>query len=195
MSVPRRWWPGKPIPLSMEIAREARLSRVNWNRLKLGPGVIGHAAAEGGWYALIIYALIAGLYFRFFDEIIRNNPDSPFVILAVGSALGQFLGLPRGSVPNFAFIAVMTVTGSMHPSFTAPIAKQHEPTSTVILAATRPRNGMTAVFWSTSTLLGGGSKPTTNVPFASAGTSSTSVPAYRPCSGNGSGSDAVTLGS
>ena len=113
LPIPRQWWPGKPIPLSMEIAREARLSRVNWNRLKIGPGVIGHAAAEGGWYALILYGIIGGLFFRFFDEIIRINIDSPFVVLAVGSALGHFLGLPRGSVPNFAFLAVLTIGGSL----------------------------------------------------------------------------------
>lgn len=113
LPVPRRWWPGKPIPLSMEIAQEARISRVDWKRLKLGPGVIGHAAAEGGWYALIVYAVIAGMFFRFFDEIIRLNIDSPFVVLAVGSALGQFLGLARGSVPNFAFLAVITIGGAL----------------------------------------------------------------------------------
>ncbi len=111
--IPRQWWPSKPTPLSMAIAREARVSRVQWNRLKLAPGIIGHAAAEGGWYALIIYAIVAGLFFRFFDEIIRLNIDSPFVVLAVGSAVGQYIGLPRGSVPNFALIAVMTVAGSM----------------------------------------------------------------------------------
>jgi hypothetical protein len=113
LPIPRRWWEGKPIPLSMEVARQARLSKVDWNRLKLGPGIIGHAAAEGGWYALIIYAIVAGLYFRFFDEVVRLNINSPFVVLAVGSAMGQYLGLPRGSVPNFAFIAVMTVTGAL----------------------------------------------------------------------------------
>ena len=53
------------------------------------------------------------MFFRFFDEIVRLNIESPFVVLAVGSALGQFIGLPRGSVPNFAFIAVMTIAGSM----------------------------------------------------------------------------------
>ena len=33
--------------------------------------------------------------------------------MAVGSALGQFLGMPRGSVPNFAFLAVLTIGGAM----------------------------------------------------------------------------------
>ncbi len=113
LPVPRMWWPDKPIPLAKSIARQARISRVNWNRLKLGPGIIGHAAAEGGWYALIVYAVIAGMFFRFFDEIVRINVDSPFVVLAIGSALGQFLGLPRGSVPNFAFLAVLTIGGAM----------------------------------------------------------------------------------
>ncbi len=113
LPVPRAWWPGKPNPLSQQIARMARVSRVSWTRLKLGPGIIGHAAAEGGWYAVVLYAIIAGLLFRFFDEIIRINLDSPFVVLAVGSALGHFIGLPRGSVPNFAFLAVVTVAGAL----------------------------------------------------------------------------------
>ncbi len=113
LPVPRAWWPGKPNPLSQQIARMARVSRVSWTRLKLGPGIIGHAAAEGGWYAVVVYAILGGLLFRFFDEIIRINLDSPFVVLAVGSAMGHFIGLPRGSAPNFAFLAVVTVCGAL----------------------------------------------------------------------------------
>jgi len=113
LPVPRAWWPGKPNPLSQQIARMARISRVNWNRLKLGPGVIGHAAAEGGWYAVALYAIIGGLFFRFFDDIVRLNIDSPFVVLSIGSSMGHFIGLPRGSVPNFAFLAVVTAIGSL----------------------------------------------------------------------------------
>ena len=90
-----------------------RVSKASWDRLKLGPGIIGHAAAEGGWYAVIVYAIVGGLFFRFFDEIITLNLESPFVVLAVGSAMGHYIGLPRGSVPNFAFLAVMTVAGAL----------------------------------------------------------------------------------
>lgn len=113
LPVPRQWWPDKPYPISMEIAQQARISRVNWKKLKLGPGIVGHAAAEGGFYALILYGIVGGLFFRFFDEVVRLNIDSPFVVLAIGSSLGQFLGLARGSVPNFAFIAVLTIAGSL----------------------------------------------------------------------------------
>ena len=113
LPVPRAWWPDKPNPLSQQIARMARISGASWSRLKLGPGIIGHAAAEGGWYAVVVYAILGGLLFRFFDEIIRINLDSPFVVLAVGSAMGHFIGLPRGSAPNFAFLAVVTVCGAL----------------------------------------------------------------------------------
>jgi len=113
LPVPRALWPGKPHPLSQQIARMARVSRANWDRLKLGPGIIGHAAAEGGWYAVILYGLIGGLFFRFFDEIVQLNIDSPLVVLSVGSSMGHFIGLPRGSVPNFAFLAVLTAIGSL----------------------------------------------------------------------------------
>jgi hypothetical protein len=113
LPVPRAWWPSKPNPLSQQIARMARLSRVNWKRLKLGPGIIGHAAAEGGWYAVVLYAIVGGLFFRFFDEIVRLNIESPLVVLSIGSSMGHFIGLPRGSVPNFAFLAVLTAIGSL----------------------------------------------------------------------------------
>lgn len=111
--VPRMWWPEKPLPLSNFLASMAGLPNVDTSKLKLGPGVIGTAAAEGGWYAVIVYAIAGGLFLRFFDEIVGANPDAPAVIVAVGAALGQIVGLARGSMPAMIFIAVMSVFGAM----------------------------------------------------------------------------------
>jgi hypothetical protein len=111
--VPRAWWPSKPRPLSSLIASQARLTGVRRDVLTIGPGIVGHAAAEGGWYALLVYAVLAGLYGRFFDEIVHGNAQSPFVVLAVGSALGHVVGIPRGTSDAFAFLAVLTIVGSL----------------------------------------------------------------------------------
>lgn len=111
--IPRMWWPEKPRGLGQMIASQAELPDVDQKALTIGPGVIGTAAAEGGWYALLIYAVLGGLFLRFFDQIVVINHSSPLVVLPVGAALGEVLGLARGGVGSFAFITVMVVAGSL----------------------------------------------------------------------------------
>jgi hypothetical protein len=111
--VPRALWTGKPDALSQGLATKARLQGVNRAILTIGPGIIGHAAAEGGWYAVVIYAVVAGLFLRFFDEILFINSKSPLIVLAIGSALGQAIGLARGAVAPFAFTLVTTIVGTL----------------------------------------------------------------------------------
>jgi len=108
--VPRAWWEDKPYPLSTQIASDADLEGVTQDVLKIGPGVIGHAAAEGGWYALVIYAGAMAFFLRFFDQIVLRKIDNPFVVLPVGASIGQIVGLPRGEISAFAmnyFISVV----------------------------------------------------------------------------------------
>ena len=105
--IPSDFWPEKPIPISLDLARMARVDGVNRSKITLPPGVIGYAAAEGGWIAVIIYALFYGQYIRFFDELIRNNPNNVFLILPVGCATGQVLGLARGDIAIFANLMIM----------------------------------------------------------------------------------------
>lgn len=111
--VPRMWWPDKPAGLGQLIASQAQIPYVDKKALNIGPGIIGTAAAEGGWYALVMYAVLGGLFLRFFDQILVINHPSPFVVLPVGAALGEVLGLARGGVASFAFIMVMAVAGSL----------------------------------------------------------------------------------
>lgn len=109
--VPRAWWEGKPRPLSNFVANYANVRGVDQGRVLLPAGIIGNAAAEGGWYALIIYGFLAGVFLRFFDELIRQNPASPFIVLPVGCQLGQILGLARGETALFANQYVIALTG------------------------------------------------------------------------------------
>ncbi len=107
--VPRSWWNDKPTPLSAQIAGFAAIPDVDTSRLTIGPGIIGHAAAEGGWYALLLYAVLGGLIFRLLDEIVALNQFSPFIILPIGSALGQLIGMARGETSAFGYIALITI--------------------------------------------------------------------------------------
>lgn len=110
--VPRRLWPDKPEPLSSQIAEMANRQGVNRSGLTVGPGIIGHAAHEGGFIALIVYAILGGLFLRFYDEIIAKCPTSPFVVLPVGASMGQIVGLARGETAAFIFAYVFGVLGS-----------------------------------------------------------------------------------
>lgn len=111
LPIPRAIWHTKPEPLSTEIAAKARIEGVREDVLKIGPGIIGHAAAEGGWLALVIYAGAAGFFLRFFDAIVQRAPHNPYLVLPVGSALGQVVGLARGDTSVFAANYVAGVLG------------------------------------------------------------------------------------
>jgi len=117
--VPRQLWLDKPKPLSTEIATLARLQGVNRKKITLPPGVIGYAAAEGGMYALVIYALFFGQFTRFFDELVRQNPFNPFIILPTGCVTGQFLGLARGDISSFTDIIIVSFIATMALMFLA----------------------------------------------------------------------------
>lgn len=112
LPVPRAIWIGKPPPLAKQMPYLANMLKVHRDRLTVGPGIVGHAAAEGGWYALIIYAIILAYVCRFFDEVLIRSIDNPLIVLPMGSALGQVLGMPRGETGVFMFILVFSVVGS-----------------------------------------------------------------------------------
>lgn len=105
--VPRVLWPDKPSPLGNHIARYAKLQGVNWDLITIPPGVIGYSAAEGGLIAVIIYALFYSQFLKFFDRLVALNPTNFLIILPVGCASAQVLGLARGCIAIFADLAVL----------------------------------------------------------------------------------------
>lgn len=111
--VPRAMWEDKPESLGIEMPKLARVEGVDRNLVNLGVGVLGSAAADGGWYALIFYAIFAGIFLRFFDEASRVNGYGPFVVAPMGAALGQVLGLARGETSAFAALTVLSVAGTL----------------------------------------------------------------------------------
>ena len=104
----------KPWPVSTQMADLSNRKGVKrGNTGVTNPaGVVGNATVEGGVFALIIYAIVGAAVFRFFDQYLRNNPRTPYLVLPIGSCLGQVLGIARGEVPVFMFIFVWT-TGTV----------------------------------------------------------------------------------
>ncbi|MCA9293117.1 MAG: hypothetical protein KDA20_04810 [Phycisphaerales bacterium] len=107
--IPRGWWEEKPMPISKRIPHIANLRKVDLVTLTIGPGVIGTAWADGGWWPVALYALIFGLSARLLDQWVANGPTNLFVVLPVGSAVGQVLAIPRGEVGLFAFMYVFSL--------------------------------------------------------------------------------------
>ncbi|MBA4106293.1 MAG: hypothetical protein C0485_11090 [Pirellula sp.] len=110
--VPRVIWESKPEPLSKNVAHIAKLRGVNRDLITIPPGVIGYAGAEGGFIAVVVYALFFGQFTRFFDDLVRLNPGNPYVILPIGCSTGQFLGLARGDIAIFTNVAILGVVFS-----------------------------------------------------------------------------------
>ncbi len=101
---PRAFFPGKPEPLSLDIPRYANLQGVRQGGLTVGPGIIGHSFADGGWIVLVFYAGLAGVILRFGDEIVQRSPHAPFVVLPMGSMLGETMGIARGESSAMLFL-------------------------------------------------------------------------------------------
>lgn len=109
--VPRAFFEEKPLPLSIEIPVLANATGVAVGSITIGPGIIGHTFADGGWHIVVFYAVLGGVLLRIGDEVIRRSPHAPFVVLPAGSMLGQVFSIPRGESSSMLFLAVFgTVT-------------------------------------------------------------------------------------
>ena len=107
--VPRGLWRGKPKPISQVVPTEADLQGVNLAKIKVPAGVIGNAAAEGGMLADILYAALIALLLKYFDVTTLLYRRDPLVVVAIGSSLGQVLGMARGETSVFATVFVGSV--------------------------------------------------------------------------------------
>lgn len=105
--IPRFMWPEKPTPLGNDIATLAKIEGMNRNAVTIPPGVIGYARAEGGMFALLIYALFFGQFMRFFDELVRLNPTNVYIILPAGCCIGQVMGMARGCIALFSNLMIL----------------------------------------------------------------------------------------
>jgi hypothetical protein len=107
--IPRVLWEGKPIALGRLAVFQARADRQRLSNYTIGPGIIGHIVSDNPWLAMVPYALGLGLFLRLLDELVRNRPHNIFVVLPIGVAIGQFIGLSRGDSGLFFFYASVTM--------------------------------------------------------------------------------------
>lgn len=106
--IPRQFFPAKPEGLGMQIPKQARL-RGRADGFSVGAGMLGHIYNDNPWIALWLYPLVFGLATRYLDEAVRSRPNSPFIVLPVGAALGEVIGLARGELALFLFNIISAV--------------------------------------------------------------------------------------
>lgn len=108
--IPRNIWPGKPNALGLDLVKQAGIRRVG-EGFSYGPGLIGHIVNDNPYIAMVLYAGLFGLGLRLLDEVIKAQGLNPFVMIPVGSALGEIMAIPRGEVGLFLFRTfVMVIT-------------------------------------------------------------------------------------
>ncbi len=111
-NIPRTLWPDKPYVYSAMIADQAKIQGANLRRtsgekgVTLPPGVIAFAEAEGGLIAVVVYAVFFAFSIRFLENLALLHAHIPFVVLAVGSALGTLTGLARGDIALFYMLII-----------------------------------------------------------------------------------------
>lgn len=126
--IPRAFWPDKPEGLGIQIPDLARLRNVGG--LNVGAGYIGHAMAEGGWYALILYSLLVGIGLKWMDGYVESR-SHPVYAIPMLSGLGQLFAVPRGEVNFFIdtmFIGIVCSLFCMRMMrFLIPIVERQTP--------------------------------------------------------------------
>jgi hypothetical protein len=96
--VPRYFWEDKPKGLGFMVPREygRRGSRATW-----GPGIVGHGFHEGGLHILILYGVLMGFFLAWFDELLIQQPQNPYLIASLAAISGQVIGWARGDIGTF----------------------------------------------------------------------------------------------
>ncbi|HBS30082.1 MAG TPA: hypothetical protein DEB06_11695 [Phycisphaerales bacterium] len=105
--IPRSVWAGKPEALGAILRDQMGVAP------NLGPGIIGHGWAEGGWLGVVGYALVFGLIFGGVDRALSDRARNPYFIAVMGSCLGNVIAVPRGDTPLF----MLQITGGIVISF------------------------------------------------------------------------------
>ncbi len=90
--VPRRFWANKPYTLGYALPKiYRRHANVNW-----GPGIVGHAFHEGGYFFLFFYGALFGVILKTIDTIITHQRHNLFVLGWAAALFPQILMAARG---------------------------------------------------------------------------------------------------
>lgn len=112
MPIPRALWPQKPVALALSMPQTERHIPGKPDFYNIGPGIIGHVENDNPWIAMWLYPIFLAVMIRTLDRGCAWFADNPFIVLPMGAAIGQFIGIPRGELGTFVFIAIVNITGA-----------------------------------------------------------------------------------
>jgi len=121
--IPRILWENKPIGLGSAMTEQARV-RGRSKEFSFGPGLVGHIVNDNPWVSLVTYAFGFAFMMKFMDELVRRHPYNAFIVIPLGVALGDIVGIPRGEAGFFlARIFIMTTSAWIGMGVFGAIAK------------------------------------------------------------------------
>lgn len=112
MPIPRRIWHDKPTALALTMPQQEVYIAKRPDNYNIGPGIIGHIENDNPWIALWLYPIVIAVFIRVCDRTAAWFADNPFIVLPVGAAVGQFIGMPRGELGSFFFIGIINIVGA-----------------------------------------------------------------------------------
>ncbi len=107
--VPRGIYEDKPDPQSLRIPMENKTKGVAHGTHTVGPGIVGHAAADGGWYAALFYGVAIGVILGILDAWMAVGTTSPLGVAVYMCSLGQTFALSRGESSIFLGIILLGI--------------------------------------------------------------------------------------
>ena len=118
--MPRAFWHDKPKALGETLPHDLGVWKrgyVNW-----GPCIVGHGfhegGAVGGYFMLVFYGVLFAAIMRFFDELMRRQPNNPFLIATLGATSAQIVAFSRGDIGYFAVMILgVSMSGLLVPLF------------------------------------------------------------------------------
>lgn len=112
--IPRVFWQNKPEALGTTLPLDGRRiygmfrfyisEGYNW-----GPGIIGQGYRDGGIIALVVYAILFGIFLRLMDELLMSQPDNPYLIGGIGTFSGQIIAWSRGDIGDFSMLIIASI--------------------------------------------------------------------------------------
>ena len=101
--IPRSMWPDKPQSLGYRLPNYygKKEGLRGYGTVTWGISPVAQGFYDGGLLVIAIYGFVGGLALRYFDELVKRQPNNPFLLAFMTASSGHLLGIARGSMDTF----------------------------------------------------------------------------------------------
>jgi hypothetical protein len=104
--VPRSLYPDKPDALGIVLADHMNRGE------NLGPGILGQSWSEGGFLAVLAFAVFFGALYGIVDRGLLELGGNPYFVAVMAAGSGNVLAMPRGDVALFLIQIMASMVGA-----------------------------------------------------------------------------------